>query len=97
MNNNKISFSDLLLSIISGLLGVLLFFTYSTVDKFNNLVDAFNESEKTRSGLYIEEKARLDDVEKFNTFIYENTVIPNHDRSISNSNRILLLEAKIGE
>jgi len=97
MNNNKVSLSDILLSVISGLLGVLLFFTYSTVDKFNNLVDAFNESEKTRTGLYVQEKARLDELENFSTFIYENTVIPNHDRSINNSNRILRLETKMGK
>jgi hypothetical protein len=94
--NGKISLSNLLLSVISGLLGVLLFFTYNTVDRFNALVSAFNEAEKNRIVWHVKSEERINEVEKFSKFIYENTIVPTEKRSIDNSDRILQLETKLG-
>ena len=94
--NGKISLSNLLLSVISGLLGVLLFFTYNTVDRFNALVNAFNEAEKNRIIWHVKSEERINEEEKFSKFIYEETIVPNENRSIENSDRILQLETKFG-
>jgi hypothetical protein len=94
--NGKISLSNLLLSVISGLLGVLLFFTYNTVDRFNALVNAFNEAEKNRIIWHVKSEERINEVEKFSKFIYEETIVPTEKRSIENSDRILQLETKFG-
>ena len=94
--NGKISLSNLLLSVISGLLGILLFFTYNTVDRFNALVNAFNEAEKNRIVWHVKSEERINEVEKFSKFIYENTITPTEKRSVENSDRILQLETKLG-
>jgi len=77
IKNREVTTTDILLSVISGLLGIILFFVAGVHKKANKLEDSFNKSEILRVEQYSELNGKLNGIgiwmELYTQIITKNT------------------------
>ena len=92
-NLGKINTSNILLTLISGLLGIIAFFLINFVGRFDQLAKDYHKTELVNTGQHSELKQSLGNIEVWMGLI-KPMIADNTSRSLSNESRLNIIEGK---